>query len=69
MEEFKFLGMIFLMSLLIVGMGFSIVAPLSYYSCKQKTADIGMESNWGLFSGCRVKHEGVWIPLDNYRAF
>ncbi len=27
------------------------------------------EHHWGIVSGCMVKHNGRWIPLDNIRGF
>lgn len=27
------------------------------------------DSQWGLISGCMVKHQGRWLPLDNIRGF
>ena len=30
----------------------------------------GFEDNkYGLMSGCMVKHEGRWLPLENIRGF
>lgn len=36
--------------------------------CHAKTKDIGYQSQWGLMSGCLVKKDGDWIPLENFRS-
>jgi hypothetical protein len=36
--------------------------------CNQKS--ISFEAHkFGIFSGCMVKHQGKWIPLENIRGF
>ena len=35
-------------------------------SCRQKWADSGYESSWGMVKGCTIKVGDRWIPADNY---
>ena len=38
-------------------------------SCHARFANSGLQSDWGIMSGCRVNVPGQgWIPADNYRV-
>ena len=49
-----------------------VVAVGSYWasciSCSQRGESFE-DSNYGVYSGCMVKHKGKWLPLDNIRGF
>mgnify|MGYP001564355717 CR=1 FL=1 len=47
----------------LVGIGYGIESV----TCEARWRDSGMESSYGLVSGCLIKHEGHWIPQQNYR--
>ena len=50
--------------IILISIGFAMSAE----SCDQRT--VGFESHkYGIFSGCMVKHNGRWLPLDNIRGF
>jgi len=37
-------------------------------ACNQKSISFE-DHRFGIFSGCIVKHQGKWIPLENIRGF
>ena len=37
------------------------------YKCQVRWERSGMASEFRLFGGCQVQHEGRWIPETNYR--
>jgi len=42
---------------------------LSAASCHAKFEGSGLQSDWGIISGCRVNAPGQgWIPSENYRV-
>lgn len=51
---------------------FSIVVIPSYFlksiACSQKATSFE-DHKFGVLSGCMVKHNGKWLPLDNIRGF
>lgn len=59
-------------SLAFLGAASSIVAlaaTAEHTTCKAKTKNISMASDWGFWSGCLVQlPDGSWVPLENYRA-
>ncbi len=50
-----------------------IVIPVGLYFIKQERCEqksISFEEHkYGFFSGCMVKHNGLWLPLENIRGF
>lgn len=51
-------------SLLVVTLA---VYPIASAACGAKWSDF--ENDFGLFSGCRVKVDGKWIPEDRIRKW
>ena len=60
---------------------FAIIAILSFllpililvyaggrYSCNKKSEIMGIESNFGIFTGCMVKIDGRWQPFNDYNT-
>lgn len=41
---------------------------LDSVSCTQKAVSFE-DYQYGVFSGCMVKHKGMWLPLENIRGF
>lgn len=37
--------------------------------CYAKWEDSGYESRYALFSGCRIKKDGKWVPSSSVRLF
>lgn len=37
-------------------------------ACEERSVSFERHK-WGIFSGCMVKHNGKWLPLDNIRGF
>lgn len=35
-------------------------------SCYDTASKLGLQADFGVFSGCNVNVDGTWIPLDNY---
>jgi hypothetical protein len=57
------IGLVLFIILLFVPAYFSDVI-----SCQQKS--VSFESHkYGFFSGCMVKHNDRWLPLENIRGF
>ncbi|KKL11935.1 hypothetical protein LCGC14_2540820 [marine sediment metagenome] len=62
-EVFTFVAIVLAVLCFVLG----TAALGSKVSCKAKTAEIRYQSDWGFFSGCRIKVEdGKWIPLERY---
>lgn len=53
---------------LLVVVVFSLPSLFSYYRCSTQAQFMGKQSDWGLMTGCMIKHKGEWIPLEKYRV-
>lgn len=42
------------------------VAPLERKVCHEKWNRGNMESHYSIWTGCMIKHDGEWLPEDNY---
>lgn len=55
-----------------LGFGVIIIICLGFWgvsvSCDQRAVSFE-DHKWGFLSGCMVKHNGKWLPLDNIRGF
>lgn len=51
----------------------SVLIGMAVYFAKQEQCDQKsisfQEHKYGLFSGCMVKHNDMWLPLENIRGF
>jgi hypothetical protein len=47
----------------------TIGLTLNYFSCSNRWSDSGIEYQFGIMSGCRLKVDGQWTPESNYRKF
>lgn len=61
MEETGF-GVIAFIIIALLAVGWDAV------SCSSQTKGIGFEHKWDPISGCMIKKDDRWIPLDNYRS-
>lgn len=67
LDTFLGIGVCILFALLVIGCGVVVVKIVDARVCSEKTKEIGLEHQYGWFSGCRVQAEdGSWIPLENY---
>lgn len=47
---------------------FGVARPIETRACRIKAEGLGFsEYDYGLSTGCRVKVDGRWLPLDNVR--
>lgn len=66
MDKHDFRFFVFCFVFTIATIGFAILFEVT--ACRQKSVSFE-KSSWGIFSGCMVKHNDRWIPLDNIRGF
>ncbi len=59
-------GMLIFILVLFVGISFGAV-QLDKYKCYSAWSDY--ETQWGFMTGCRIKHNGLWVPAKNFREF
>lgn len=45
----------------------AIVYAFAATSCYFRWSDSGFESDYSVFSGCRIHVDGRWIPEERYR--
>lgn len=39
------------------------------YGCKAQGKQMGLETQWGVWTECMIKHKGEWRPLRSVRSF
>ena len=66
-EDLIFFGGMAFFSAVAVAVVLGLGNWASSVSCEQQWRDSGMTSQYGFFSGCRVKADGKWIPADAFR--
>ena len=45
----------------------ALVAMLDKATCYSKSSAMGLDSRWGVLTGCMVKVDGRYVPLDAIR--
>lgn len=53
---------------LIVTAFLAIVPPLDRQMCMNKAEAMELEWRWGFWTGCLIRIEDRWIPLDQYEV-
>ena len=70
LEEFKeflkVMGWVFIAGFVFVGIICLISIPLTYYECSSKGNMYDVETNYSLVSGCFVKYNEKYIPMNLY---
>jgi hypothetical protein len=74
-EDLKALGSLFLFSAAVIAFITTVVLVILFLvyagsskSCTDTGEKIGLESDYGLWTGCMVKVQNEWIPLDKWRV-
>ena len=50
-----------------VGVAWLTISTLEPAKCDAAWEESGMEHKWSFFGGCRIKHDGHWIPSRSYK--
>ncbi len=50
-----------------IGAGLVLVNVGQSFSCHSKWGDSGMDVDYDIIGGCKIKTKTGWIPAENYR--
>lgn len=62
------LGLVAALFCLAVGFVWFVSCGEPSITCKEKGDAMELESEWAFWSGCKVKVDGRWVLLENYRV-
>ena len=65
-DYFEFFGLFVVVMFFVVLLVTGIWYPVAKSECSSKAEKLGVEWSFGLFEGCFMKKNGVWVDYDRY---